>query len=273
MRWLDRLFGRSRQKVDAGRGSVVDGAPATTMEKPAAGHTILRAPEGTPQPEASSNSPSAVPTFREPKVASQPEASFNLPRTIPTFTVGDRIADTYTVKRIIEGDMGTVYLTHHERWDMDLVVKAPNAEVLANPEHNHRIVVEAEAWTDLGLHPHIAYCYYVHPLDGIPLLVIEYLDGGNLRDRIASGRCADLQAGLDLAIQFCHGLEHAHRQGMIHRDIKPENILLTQDGTLKVTDFGIARVGVSRQSAAVPSVVAEATTDVAARRTVSGLGT
>jgi len=111
------------------------------------------------------------------------------------------------------------------------------------------------------------------PPRGIPLLVIEYLDGGNLRDWIATGRCADLRVGLDLAIQCCHGLEHAHSQGMVHRDIKPENILLTQDGTLKVTDFGIARVGASRQSAAAPSAVAEAPTDVAARRTVGGVGT
>jgi WD40 repeat protein len=139
--------------------------------------------------------------------------------------------------------MGVVYLAHHESWNLDVALKVPKQEILANPQHRHRITVEAEAWTELGLHPHIAYCYYVHPLDGILMLVIEYLNGGNLRDWITEGRCADLKAGLDLAIQFCHGLEHAHSRGMIHRDIKPENILLNADGMLKVTDFGIVRLG------------------------------
>jgi serine/threonine protein kinase len=65
------------------------------------------------------------------------------------------------------------------------------------------------------------------------------LGWGNLQEWIAKGRCADLKVGLDLAIQFCHGLEHAHSQGLIHRDIKPENVLLTREGTLKITDFGM----------------------------------
>jgi serine/threonine protein kinase len=128
---------------------------------------------------------------------------------------------------------------------MDLVVKVPKEDVLTDSEHARRI--EVEAWTELRLHPSIAYCYYVHPLDGVPLVVVEYLDGGNLQEWIAKGRCTDLKVGLDLAIQFCHGLEHAHSQGMIHRDIKPENVLLTREGTLKITDFGIVQVGVTTE--------------------------
>lgn len=158
------------------------------------------------------------------------------------FAVGDCIAKTYRVRDIIEGGMATVYVCHHEGWQIDLVVKVPNTEILADPNCRSRILVEAEAWTDLGLHPHIAYCYYVHQIEGIPLLVIEYLDGGNLRQWISDGMGADLRAGMDLAIQLCHGLEHAHARGMIHRDIKPENVLLASDGTLKITDFGIVRI-------------------------------
>jgi serine/threonine protein kinase len=189
--------------------------------------------------------------------------------SVPRFSIGDQIADTYLVKRVIEGGMGTVYVCHHERWNIDLVVKAPREDILADPEHAHRVTREAEAWTDLGMHPHIAYCYYVYPLDGVPLLIIEYLDGGNLRDWITEGRCADLKAGLDLAIQFCHGLEHAHSQGLIHRDIKPENILLAQDGTLKITDFGIVRIGDAKGEAAT----LRALTSSAAGRTAGGIGT
>ena len=137
--------------------------------------------------------------------------------------------------------MGEVYLARQRLWDVDVALKVPSDEIVSDPENRHRIVREAEAWTDLGLHPHIAYCYYAQPLGELLLLVIEYVDGGNLREWIADGRCADLKTGLDLAIQFCHGLEHAHKNGLVHRDIKPENILLMKDGTLKITDFGIVR--------------------------------
>ncbi|MCP5050065.1 MAG: serine/threonine protein kinase, partial [bacterium] len=65
--------------------------------------------------------------------------------------------------------------------------------------------------------------------------------GGNLRQWLKQGKCRDYRLNLNLALQFCHGMEYAHGKGMIHRDIKPENILLTQDGTLKITDFGLVR--------------------------------
>jgi WD40 repeat protein/serine/threonine protein kinase len=160
----------------------------------------------------------------------------------PDFSPGTRVGESFVVRfRLGEGGMSTVYLAHHEEWDLEVALKVPKPEILADRENFHRITREAEFWTDLGLHPHIAYFYYVHPLGDLPVLVVEYLDGGNLRDWIAEGKCAELSIGLDLAIQFCHALEHAHSKGLVHRDIKPENVLLAQDGTLKLTDFGIAR--------------------------------
>ena len=72
---------------------------------------------------------------------------------------------------------------------------------------------------------------------------MEYVDGGNLKQWIEEGRCNDLKTGLDLAIQFCHGMAYAHSKGMIHKDIKPGNILMTKDGILKVTDFGLVQRG------------------------------
>jgi serine/threonine protein kinase/WD40 repeat protein len=161
--------------------------------------------------------------------------------TVGRFAIGERVADTYEIRRQLgEGGMGVVYLARQLQWDQDVVLKVPQAELAADSVHRQRIVREAEAWTDLGLHPHIANCHYVHPVNDVLLLVVEHVDGGNLRDWIADGRCADLRVGLNLAIQFCHGLEHAHVKRLIHRDIKPENVLLTKDGTLKITDFGIA---------------------------------
>jgi WD40 repeat protein len=227
LNWLRNLLG---QKPSGRRGKTrlitlfddQDVPPAPTLPKPERGGTVLRpAPPISPAPQSSS------PTL-----------------SIPGFSAGDRLANTFVIQRALgEGGMGVVYLAHHESWNLDVVLKVPKQEILADPQHRHRISVEAEAWTELGLHPHIAYCYYVQPVEEIPVLVIEYLDGGNLRDWIAEGKCADLKTGLDLAIQFCHGLEHAHSRGMIHRDIKPENILLSAGGMLKLTDFGIARLG------------------------------
>ena len=167
------------------------------------------------------------------------------------FGVGELVADTYAIRRLLgKGAMGVVYLAHQTQWDQEVALKVPQHSASADQEHRRRIVRESEAWTDLGLHPHIAYCYYVHSVNDMLLLVVEYVDGGNLRDWITDGRCADLRTGLDLAIQFCHGLEHAHAKRLIHRDIKPENILLTQDGTLKVTDFGIVSVAGKRPAVA-----------------------
>lgn len=179
---------------------------------------------------------------------------------------GALLAGIYRIRRRLgQGGMGAVYLAHHERWGVDVAVKVPSPEILADPAHAHRIRREAEAWTELGLHPHVAYCYYVHLVDGVPFLVVEYIAGGSLRDWIAGMKCAELRTALDLAIQFCHGLEHAHSRGLVHRDVKPENILLTPDGNLKITDFGITGI---RPEAGAPPAPAEA-----AGRTVGAIGT
>jgi serine/threonine protein kinase len=179
-------------------------------------------------------------------------------------------ADLQIKSLLGSGGMGEVYLARQRLWDVDVALKIPNDEIVSDPENRHRIVREAEAWTDLGLHPNIAYCYYVQPLGELLLLVIEYVDGGNLRDWIANGRCADLKTGLDLAIQFCHGLEHAHNKGLVHRDIKPENVLLMQDGTLKITDFGI----VSKKLASPEALESTgAVRRIVAGVTTAGIGT
>ena len=69
---------------------------------------------------------------------------------------------------------------------------------------------------------------------------MDWIESGKL---YAGGPEQALERILDLAIQFCHGMEHAHSKGMIHRDIKPENVLMTKEGVLKITDFGLVRTG------------------------------
>jgi len=163
---------------------------------------------------------------------------------------GDVILDTYLVEDVRSGGMGNVYIAEHTKWKLKLAIKAPNEKMLSDKGLFSRVLKEADAWIDLGLHPNIAYCYYVRNLEAVPHIFVEYVNGGNLRDWIETGKCYDLGIGLDLAIQFCHGMEHAHSRGMIHRDIKPANILMTKEGTLKVTDFGLVKTsGLDRQPA------------------------
>jgi WD40 repeat protein/serine/threonine protein kinase len=161
------------------------------------------------------------------------------PPVIQDYKPGDIIAGRYEVERVFSGGMGNVYIARQPRQELRFAIKQPNAVVLSHPGFFTRVVREAGAWTRLGMHPHVAYCYFVRQIDNVPCIFVEYVDGGTLRDWIHEGRCAGFQVGLRLAVEFCHGMEHAHGKGMIHRDIKPENILMTRKGSAKVTDFGL----------------------------------
>ena len=188
-------------------------------------------------------------------------------KSLPQWNPGDTILGTYRVEDVItSGGMGRIYVTTHLGWKVKVAIKAPTEEMLSDKEFYARIVREADAWTSLGLHPHIAYCYFVRAVEDVPHLFVEYVDGGNLRDWVEKGKCADFRTGLDLAIQFCHGMAYAHSKGMIHRDIKPENILMTKDGILKITDFGIARWG-KEDTSSKDSVFADTT------KTIGFIGT
>jgi serine/threonine protein kinase len=159
---------------------------------------------------------------------------------------GDTIADLYQVQAIIgAGGMGLVYRVHHPGWNLDLAVKSPRPDALLRPGAIDDFVREAQTWVNLGLHPHIVSCYYVRRLGGVPHVFAEYVDGGDLagairsRNLYAGGPRSALRRVLDIAIQLAWGLRHAHGQRVVHQDIKPANVLLTADGTAKITDFGL----------------------------------
>ncbi len=173
---------------------------------------------------------------------------------------GDVILGLYEVKGILgEGGMGRVYRVHHRGWDVDLAVKSPRAEVLA-AGGTDAFVREAEAWADLGLHPHTVSCYYVRTLGGIPRVFAECVEGGSLHDWIRDRRLYEggpdkaLARTLDVAIQFAWGLDYAHERGLVHQDVKPHNVMMTPDASAKVTDFGLAnaRGGDRTTSSQVP---------------------
>lgn len=169
--------------------------------------------------------------------------------TVPSdWAVGDVILDTYEVKRIHEGGgMGLVYRVYHRGWNMDLAVKSPRPDYFRTENQKQLFVSECETWSALGLHPHIVNCFYVRTLGGIPRVFAEYVEGGSLHDWIKSRRHykgslrENLKTILDIAIQMAWGLDYAHEQGLIHQDVKPGNVLMTPDGSAKISDFGLAK--------------------------------
>ncbi len=187
----------------------------------------------SPEPDPDSRLPTAA-------AASLPAAA---PREASglEWQIGDVVMGLYQVTALLgQGGMGRVYKVRHQGWNVDLAVKTPLPEAvqaLGGPEDFER---EAETWVGLGLHPHVVSCYYVRRVDGLPRVFIEYVDGGSLHEAIRERRLETTEAMLDVAIQCAWGLHYAHERGLVHRDVKPANLLLTAEGTVKVTDFGLA---------------------------------
>ncbi len=179
-----------------------------------------------------------------------PVANQEVEATVPTiWKVGDVIQDLYEVTAFLgEGGFGKVYKVWHRGLNMDLAIKSPRTEIVAAAGGVKKFEREAETWVNLGLHPHIVSCYYVRRIENSPLVFAEYVAGGSLQDWIGDrrlyegGTVASLKRILDIAIQFAWGLHYAHEQGLIHQDVKPANVMLTPEGVVKVTDFGLAEV-------------------------------
>lgn len=206
---------------------------------------------------------------------------------------GDVILDQYEViGQIGEGGFGTVHKVHHKGWNVDMAVKSPITSLREYEERKlHR---EAEVWMELGLHPNIVSCHFVRNLGGVPRIFIEYVEGGTLHEWLygsspkgiaptasmgekaksdeAAKKPRDLTRAqrLAIAIEICRGMHHAHtfqwkdkdgaeHEGVVHRDLKPPNILMTEDGTPRITDFGLVGFGLSTEQASSSSS-AEAST-------------
>ncbi|MCD4673016.1 MAG: serine/threonine protein kinase, partial [Anaerolineaceae bacterium] len=177
-----------------------------------------------------------------PVVAVRSQTSPSEPVSSEIWQAGQTLLDTYEVKgKLGEGGMGIVYRVHHNAWNLDLALKQPKAEVVAKAGVEN-FVNEAQAWVDLGLHPHITTCHYVRNIEELPCVFAELVEGGSLAEWIEQGKLRKLDDILDVSIQFAWGLHYAHELGMIHQDVKPDNVLIKEDGTAKVTDFGLVKV-------------------------------
>jgi serine/threonine protein kinase len=143
------------------------------------------------------------------------------------------------LEQIGEGGMGVVYKARDTQLDRLVALKLLPPRLLDSAQARRRFAEEARVISALN-HPAIATIYEVAEDGGAPVLVLEYLPGGTLRDRIG-GTPFPVTELVSYGLQVAEGLGYAHRHGILHRDVKPENLLFTTEGRLKITDFGLAR--------------------------------
>src|SRR6185436_16147227 len=142
--------------------------------------------------------------------------------------------------KIGAGGMGEVYRARDTKLDRDVALKILPEAFANNPERLARFEREAKILAALN-HPHIAHIHGLEESGGVRALVLEFVDGPTLADRIARGSIP-IDEALTIARQIADALEAAHEQGIIHRDLKPANVNVRPDGTVKVLDFGLAKV-------------------------------
>ena len=136
------------------------------------------------------------------------------------------------------GGMGEVYRARDTRLDRTVAIKVLNSQLVANAELRARFEREAKIISQLQ-HSHICVLHDVGHQDGTDFLVMEYLEGETLADRLKKGPLTTEQV-LKIATEIADALEKAHRAGVVHRDLKPGNVMLTKSGA-KLLDFGLAK--------------------------------
>ena len=153
-------------------------------------------------------------------------------------TVGTRLGPYVVEGAIGSGGMGEVYRARDTRLDRTVAVKIISQRIASDPDLRLRFEREARLISSLD-HPHICALYDVGYQEGIDFLVMQYLEGETLAERVKNGPLPIDQV-LRYAIEIADALDRAHRQGIVHRDLKPGNVMLTKTGA-KLLDFGLAR--------------------------------
>ena len=140
--------------------------------------------------------------------------------------------------KIGQGGMGVVYKAQDTHLDRPVAVKVLPPEATANPERIRRFVQEAKAASALN-HPNIITIYDIDQADGVYFMAMEFVAGRNLGERIGR-KALRAEEAVRYAVQIAAALERAHAAGIVHRDLKPGNVMVTEDGLVKVLDFGLA---------------------------------
>ncbi|MCX6143519.1 MAG: protein kinase [Ignavibacteriales bacterium] len=156
---------------------------------------------------------------------------------MPTM-IGQTISHYKIVEKLGEGGMGVVYKAHDTTLDRDVALKFLPAHVSVSEETKARFLQEAKAAAALN-HAHICTIHGIEEADSSLFIVMEYIEGGTLREKLPFPKVND---ALSIAIQIGEALQEAHSKGIVHRDIKADNVMLTSKGQAKVMDFGLAKL-------------------------------
>jgi eukaryotic-like serine/threonine-protein kinase len=158
----------------------------------------------------------------------------------PTLSSGTHVGRYEVLSQLGVGGMGEVYLAKDTELGRKVALKVLPAGFAQDKLRMQRFIQEARAASTLS-HPNVAHIYEVLEAEGSKLIVMEYVQGQTLRQRLAGTRI-EINDALETAAQVASALAAAHASGVIHRDIKPENIMLRPDGFVKVLDFGLAKL-------------------------------
>jgi serine/threonine protein kinase len=169
--------------------------------------------------------------------------SLNRGRPMPERSITE-IGKYKIIGLIGEGAMGVVYRATDSVLDRIVAVKVMSESIARQQELRHRFLHEAQAAGSMQ-HPNIISVYDLGELDGHPYIVMEFVEGVDLAQIIASRNPLTLQTKLDIVIDVLAGLAYAHKRGIVHRDIKPANIRIAEDGRAKIMDFGVAHLSTS----------------------------
>jgi len=159
--------------------------------------------------------------------------------------IGQTVSHYKILEKLGEGGMGVVYKAHDTKLNRDVALKFLPAHLAASEQDKARFIQEAQSASAIN-HPNICTIHDIQEHDGQLFIVMEFVQGQTLRDRLTSP-IPHLKSVIEIGIQIADGLTAAHEKGIVHRDIKPENIMVRKDGIVQIMDFGLAKLrGVSR---------------------------
>ena len=184
---------------------------------------------------------------------------------------GDKIQHYELVRLLGKGGMGEVYLARDSYLDRNVAVKFLPDEMHMDPNARERFLREAKAAAALD-HPFICKIFEAGEYDGKSYIVMEYVAGATLKDKIAEAPLS-LSAALKVALEVAEALEAAHEKGIVHRDLKPSNLMCAPQGHIKVMDFGLAKHIVSETGAgALSQTLTRTMTAGQAEASITGKG-
>lgn len=154
--------------------------------------------------------------------------------------IGKTLFHYKILEKIGEGGMGDVYKAEDMKLQRIVALKFLPPERTRDKEAQQRFIHEARAASALD-HPNIGTIYEINESEGQSFIAMALYKGGTLRDRIQAGTIT-IEEAVDITIQITQGLEKAHLKKIVHRDIKPANIMITEDSTVKIVDFGLAKL-------------------------------